>query len=192
MRVIKGLLDRIIFAAGVLLFMQMPHVIDLYEQRLGGYYQAQVEYLQQYQKIAEQQHQGNIIALINEFKASSKRSVQQTAANIQSTYKQTNELKRDMQVLETGSFVSKLFHLSTRLKLDIAQATIQSLKPAFPLTLEAFICGMLGGISLSFIFNMFLSFPKLFISRDRKSKQQPDAKVKRRIEPTVMRTARTA
>jgi len=36
MRVIKGLLDRIIFAAGVLLFMQMPHVIDLYEQRLGA------------------------------------------------------------------------------------------------------------------------------------------------------------
>jgi len=51
---------------------------------------------------------------------------------------------------------------------------------------------MLGGISLSFIFNMFLSFPKLFISRDRTSKQQPDAKVKRRIEPTVMRSARTA
>ena len=47
------------FAAGVLLFMQVPHLIDQYEQRLGGYYQAQVNHLEKYQQIAERQHRGD-------------------------------------------------------------------------------------------------------------------------------------
>lgn len=192
MRVIKGLFDRIIFAVGVLLFMQVPHFVDLYEQRLGGYHQAQVEHLQQYQDIANQQYHGDLTALIKEFNSSDKRSVQRTASSILNTKKNLEGLNRDVQVLATKPFVLKLFHLSTRLKFDIAQATMYSLKPAFPLSLEALVCGILGGVLLSLLFNMFFNIPKFLTARNSKPKKQSRSEVKRRIEPTVMRPARAA
>ena len=41
MKALRHLLDKIAFAAGVIIFLQLPHFIDQYTQRLGGYHAAQ-------------------------------------------------------------------------------------------------------------------------------------------------------
>ncbi len=56
MFILKGLVDRVLFAVRVLLFMQVPHFVDQYTQSLSGYYQAQANYLDQYQQIAKKQY----------------------------------------------------------------------------------------------------------------------------------------
>jgi len=191
MNIIKGLLDRIIFAVGVLLFMQVPHFIDQYEQRLGGYYQAQVKNLAQYQQIANQQHQGNLSALIDEFESSSKRSVQQTGSHVREMSEQTEQLKNDVLVLASDSFIMKFSHVVTTLKVDIARAVIQTYKPAFPLSVEGLVCGLLGGVILSLLFNALFSFPKILSTKTDQTKKLPTStKVKQRVEPTIMRPSR--
>ncbi len=192
MNIIKGLLDRIIFAIGVLLFMQVPHFIDQYEQRLGGYYQAQVKNLAQYQQIANQQHQGNLSALIDEFESSSKRSVQQTGNHVLEMSEQTEQLKNDVMVLANDSFVIKFSHVVTTLKVDIARAVIQTYNPAFPLSVEGLVSGLLGGVVLSLLFNALFGFPKIFSTKTNTTKKSSGTKVKQRVEPTIMRPSRAA
>ncbi len=184
MVIIKGLLDRILFAAGVLLFMQAPHFVDQYTQRLGGFHQAQAEHLRQYQNIANDQYGGDLEALISEFNASGRESVKQTAGTIRENQYQVEQLKSDLQVLEHGPFFSKLVHLSLNMRYGIAKETARVFTPGMPFTLEALVCGLLGGILFSILFYGVAKFPKLF-SRDNVQNNKPIA---RRIEPRVMRS----
>lgn len=184
MFIIKGLLDRIFFAAGVLIFMQAPHFVDQYTQRLGGFYQAQVEQLRQYQNIANDQYGGNLEALISEFNSSGSESVKQTAGAIRTNQGQVDKLKSDLRVLEHQPFFSKLVHLSVNMRYSIAKETARVFTPGMPFTIEAFVCGLLGGILFSIFFYGVGKFPKLF-SRENIQNNKPIA---RRIEPRVMRS----
>ena len=184
MFIIKGLLDRILFAVGVLIFMQAPHFVDQYTQRLGGFYQAQTEHLRQYQNIANDQYGGDLEALISEFNSSGRESVKQTAGAIRENQAQVDKLKSDLQVLEHQPFFSKLVHLSANMRYSIAKETARVFTPGMPFTMEAFVCGLLGGILFSVIFYGIAKFPKLFSRNDT----QNNKPVARRIEPRVMRS----
>lgn len=186
MFIIKGLLDRVLFAVGVLLFMQVPHFVDQYTQRLGGYYQAQVNHLDQYQKIANKQHQGDLDALIREFKSSEKMSVRETGNNISDSRAQAKSVQDDLYVLDHQPLAVKLMHLATGTRYSIAQQTLTHYKPGVPFSIESMICALLGGVLMSMLFNSFLFVPKLFSRKPR----QVASKSKKRIEPTVTRTVR--
>ncbi len=188
MFIIKGLLDRVLFAVGVLLFMQVPHFVDQYTQRLGGYYQAQVNHLDQYRQIAKKQHQGNLNALIQEFVSSDQASVRETGNNISNIREQAKSVKDDLYVLDHKPLASKLIHLATATRYDIAQQTLTNYKPGVPFSIESLVCALLGGVLMSMLFNSFLFVPKLFKRKPRNNKSSNAAK--KRIEPTVTRVAR--
>ncbi|MDW3094234.1 MAG: DUF2937 family protein [Gammaproteobacteria bacterium] len=188
MFIIKGLLDRVLFALGVLLFMQAPHFVDQYSQRLGGYYQAQLNHLEQYQKIAQTQHQGNLDLLIQEFASSDKTSVRATGRNISIVREQTKTVKSDLDVLEYKPFVFKVMHLFMSMRYEIAQQTFVNYKPGVPFSIEAFVCALLGGVLMSSLFNSFLFVPRLFKRKPNKISRP----VEKRIEPKVNRVARAS
>ena len=186
MRIIRGLLDRVCFAVGVLLFMQVPHFIDQYTQRLGGFYQAQLEHLHQYQDIANNQHQGDLNKLIQEFESSHRNSVREAGANIRHLHTATESLKSEVEVLEGNNFVYKILHLVTGVHYNIASETLRIYKPGIPISVEGILCGLIGGVLLSLLFNAVMMVPKL----SRKSQPQKLNKVASRIEPTVTRVKR--
>ncbi|MFK7795584.1 MAG: DUF2937 family protein [Gammaproteobacteria bacterium] len=188
MFIIKGLLDRVLFAVGVLLFMQVPHFVDQYAQRLGGYYQAQVNHLDQYQQIAKNQHQGNLDGLIREFMSSEQASVRETGNNISVIRGLAESLKNDVYVLDHKPLASKLVHLATATRYDIAGQTLTNYKPGVPFSIESLVCALLGGMFMSMLFNSILFVPKLF---KRKPKKTSGA-TKKRIEPTVTRVVRAS
>ena len=186
MFIIKGLLDRVLFAIGVLLFMQVPHFVDQYTQRLGGYYQAQVNHLDQYQKIAKKQHQGDLGALIQEFASSDRASVRETGNNISVIQSQAASIKKDLQVLDHKPLTSKIIHLLTSSRYDIAQQTLTHYKPGVPFSIESLVCALLGGVLMSMLFNSFLLVPSLFKRKPKKAVSV----AKKRIEPRITRVAR--
>ena len=188
MFIIKGLLDRIFFAVGVLIFMQAPHFVDQYTQRLGGFYQAQADHLRQYQNIANDQYGGDLEALINEFNSSSRESVKQTAGTIKKNRQQVGQLQTDLAVLENGQFIPKVVHLVSNIRFNIAKETARVFTPGMPFTIEALLSGLLGGIIFSVLFYSCAKFPKLF-ARNKVQASQP---VARRIEPRVMRSHASA
>tara|TARA_R110002096_G_scaffold232613_8_gene422515 strand:- start:149 stop:715 length:567 start_codon:yes stop_codon:yes gene_type:complete len=186
MFIIKGFLDRVLFAVGVLLFMQVPHFVDQYTHRLGGYYQAQANHLEQYQQIANKQHQGDLDALIQAFTGSEQASVRETGNNISVIRKQAESVKSDLYVLDHKSLTSKLVHLAINTRYDIAQQTLANYKPGVPFSMASLVCALLGGVLMSMLFNSILFIPRLF---KRKPEKSP-AVTKKRIEPTVTRVAR--
>ncbi|MFK8026639.1 MAG: DUF2937 family protein [Gammaproteobacteria bacterium] len=186
MFIIKGLLDRVLFAVGVLLFMQVPHFIDQYTQSLGGYYQAQVTHLAQYQEIANKQHQGDLDALIREFMSSDKASVRETGINISESRAQAKSVQDDLYVLDHQPLAVKLMHLATGTRYSIAQQTLTHYKPGVPFSIESVVCALLGGVLMSVLFNSFLFTPKLLSRKPKKVASE----TKKRIEPTVTRAVR--
>ncbi len=183
MTIIKALFDRLLFTAGVLVFLQLPNFVDQYTQRMGGYYQAQVESFQQYQGIANQQFNGDMQALISEFNSSSRQSVKQTGNAIQNNRDQIEGLKEELYTLENSQFAYKVIHLITSVRYNIARETLRTYTPGVPFTSEALLCGLSGGIIFSVLFGVFARLPKLIW---RKQKQVSSA-VKQRIEPSVTR-----
>ncbi len=186
MQIIKGLLDRVCFALGVLLFMQVPHFIDQYTQRLGGYYQAQLEHLHQYQDIANKQHRGNLELLIKEFEASNRQSVREAGVNIRNMRDESHALKEDVNTLEGRQFIFKLLHMFTGLHYKVANETMRTYKLGVPLSVEGVFCGIAGGVLLSLLFNGCLCIPGLFKHKDKQHLNE----VAKRIEPTVTRARR--
>ena len=183
MFIIKGLLDRIFFAAGVLIFMQVPNFVDQYTQRLGGFYQAQAEYMRQYQNIADNQHAGDLEALIGEFNSSNRTSVQQTGEAILENRSQVQQLKSDLAVLESNQFLPKVVHLMSNMRYGIARETARVFTPGMPFSIEALVSGLFGGMMFTVLFYGFAKFPRLFIRK----KLPPAKPVARRIEPSVTR-----
>ena len=187
MRIIRGLLDRVCFALGVLLFMQVPHFIDQYSQRLGGFYQAQLEHLHQYQDIANKQHQGDLEKLIQEFESSHRNSVKEAGINIRNLHDASEVLKEEVEVLEGNNLLLKVLHMLTGAHYNIASETLRIYKPGIPLSIEGLLCGFVGGVLLSLLFNTFLMIPGF-------SKNAPPQKINKvasRIEPSVTRARRS-
>lgn len=186
MFVIKGLLDRVCFAVGVLLFMQVPHFVDQYTQYLCDYYQVQMGHLDQYQQIANKQYQGDLDALIEDFESNARVSVQQAGNNIRKIRDESISLQSDIDVLESNQFVFKLAHLAIGVHYGVAKETVRIYKPSIPISIEGFICGLIGGVFLSLFFNLFFQFPRLFRRKEKKSINA----VAQRIEPTMTRAKR--
>lgn len=99
---------------------------------------------------------------------------------------QATSVEHDLQILQGVSLSPKLLHLLTGIRPEIAQQTLSHYKPGIPFSVEALICGFVGGVLMSLLFNFLLMTPRLF-----EKKQTP---VKRSIttliEPSVMRAAR--
>lgn len=169
MSIFKQLLDKIFFTLGVIIFLQLPHFIDQYTQRIGGYTESKIQQLSEYQTIAENNYQGNLNLLIENFKNSSEKAIQQTGENISATQKDVFVLNDEIKLLENEGLFNKLVFLGTNLRYSIAKGTLSTFQPGIPLSLWAFVYGLFGGILFSLIFNGTAKLP-LLVFRKRKSK----------------------
>jgi hypothetical protein len=169
MSIFKQLLDKIFFAVGVIVFLQMPHFIDQYTQRIGGYTESKVQQLQEYQVIAENNYEGNLSLLIENFKNSNEKAIQQTGENISDTQQDVYVLNDEIQLLESEGLFKKVVFLGTHLRYNIAKGTLATFQPGIPLNLWAFVYGLIGGVLFSLLFNGTTKLPKLILRRKPKN-----------------------
>ena len=165
MNLVKQLIDKIFFTAGVIIFLQIPHFIDQYTQRIGGYAESKNQQLADYQDIAKNNFNGDINKLIDSFKNSSDDAVRETGNNIEGTQIDVNLLKTEVDALDDNSLMSKVIFLSTNLRYDLAKGTLKSFQPGIPLNLWALVYGLVGGILFSLLFNGSLFIPKKIIEK---------------------------
>lgn len=160
MRLILGFLDRIVFTVGVIVFMQLPHYVDQYSHRLGGYARAAQEHLDQYQAIANANSNGDLEALIAEFSSSSNPAVVQTGRQVAHSRTRAVQLREGLEILENRSFGRKLVYLAAYLEPDIARDSLRAFKPGLPLTPAAGVCGLVGGMIAALLFQGLFWLPR--------------------------------
>lgn len=173
MTFINGLLQRLLFTFGVMLFMQLPQFIDHYSQQFSGYYLAQQTQLQQFQLIADTNFNGQLATLIADFNASPAPAVQQVGKQVFSLQQSLPVLAADLAILTDGSYINKLRYFITRVDSQLAENTLSLFTPGIPLSQAALVTGLIGGVSLNLFWLFSLKLLALMFSRLRPQMNKP-------------------
>ncbi len=166
---IKQLLDKIFFTCGVIVFLQLPHFIDQYTQRIGGFAESKQQQLSEYQSIANRNFNGDLELLIDSFNRSNDAAVRETGRNISLTQVDVKKLNEETEVLNKQSLLQKSLFLTTNLRMNIAKGTLRVFQPGVPFNLWALLYGLVGGILFSLIFNGCTKVPKLVLRRKKRT-----------------------
>jgi hypothetical protein len=162
MNLITGLLDRLLFTAGLLIFLQVPQFVDHYTQRYAGYRQAVADSVGEYQQSADAHYDGDLALMIHDFKADDKAAMRDLGTKMERDRERLEQMTAGLEVLRGSSLVDKLVFLAEDLDHDIARATLDDFAPGLPLTPDALICGLIGGILVSGLLNILLWIARQF------------------------------
>ncbi len=156
MNFISGVLDRLLFACGLVLFLQLPQFIDHYTQHLGGYRQAVADTVADYQRSADTHYAGDLNRLVADFRDDDTPAQRDMGEKMQRDRDRLVELDTAIAVLSGESLINKLIYLARNLDLPMAQATAEAFTPGVPLNLQAGLCGLIGGLLMSGLFNLLI------------------------------------
>ncbi len=158
MKFVSGMLDRLLFACGLLLFLQLPQFVDHYAQRLGGYRQAVADSVADYQRSADTHYAGDLDRLVADFRTDDNPAQRDMGDKMQRDRERLVDLDNALVVLSGPSLLDKLIFLARNVDMPIAKATAESFTPGLPLNLQAGVCGLIGGLLASGLFNL-LAWP---------------------------------
>lgn len=170
MKIALGLVDRILFACGLLLALQIPQFLDHYTQRYAGYRDALAAAVTDYQRIADVHHDGNLDALVAELRAGSG-GVRDMGDKLQADRLQLQRMDAALRILREGSLWARLRHLVLDADVALARGTLADFKPGLPLTMDALICGAIGALLASGLFNLLILLLTLPLRQRREAAQ---------------------
>ncbi|TDR19317.1 DUF2937 family protein [Marinicella litoralis] len=166
---IKNLIDKIFFAVGVMLFLQLPHFIDQYTQRMGGYADSQKQQIQEYQTIADQHFNGDLDAYMQRLQLNADPAVAESAEQMDQRLKNAASIEKELKVFEQEALWYQVPYFISHIRYDLAKGTAENFSPGLPLNLWAWGYGLIGGVLFSLLFNGAVKLPRVV---RRKSKQQ--------------------
>lgn len=170
---IKNLLDKIFFAVGVMLFLQLPHFIDQYTQRMGGYHDSQAQQIKEYQAIADQHFAGDLAAYIERMQGNADPAVAESASQMEQRIDQTSAIKRELKVYEEEPLWYQVPYFLTHMRMELARGTARNFAPGVPINLWAWGYGLVGGVLFSLLFNGVVKAPAAVLKRRKKVQQKP-------------------
>jgi hypothetical protein len=151
MRIVRGLLDRLLLIGSVIAGGLVPGFIAQYRQRLGGRLdQAQLD-LAPWQKLADQFHQGDLEQLIRYHLASSDPTFRAEGHVIQSLLDTVHALQGAVQALQATLF-KQMFYLIGHADPGLLHATYADWVPTFALSGEGLLFAALFALAVWFTF----------------------------------------
>ncbi|MDN4504158.1 DUF2937 family protein [Alteromonadaceae bacterium BrNp21-10] len=153
MTILNHYLSMLVFATGLLLGVQLPNWVNQYVQRIDAHFlEAQLN-ITPYQKLADEMFNGSIAALIERHQQSQEKLFQREAAPIQQQFERFNYLKQQRQLL-SQSLWQQLWQLAKHIDHDIARETIAKYQATIPLHQAAILCGLIGGVLASILYEI--------------------------------------
>jgi Protein of unknown function (DUF2937) len=147
MRIVRGLLDRLLLIGGVVAGGLLPGFIAQYRQRLGGRLdQAQLD-LAPWQKLADQFHHGDLQQLIRYHLASTDPTFRAEGHVIQSLLDAVHALQAAVQALHASLF-QQMFYLIGHADPGLLRATYADWVPTFALSGEGLLFAALVALGL--------------------------------------------
>jgi hypothetical protein len=151
MRIVRGLLDRLLLIGSVIAGGLLPGFIAQYRQRLGGRLdQAQLD-LAPWQKLADQFHHGDLQQLIRYHRASSDPTFQAEGNVIQSLLDTVHTLQAAVQALQASLF-KQMVYLLGHADPGLLHATYADWVPTFALSGEGLLFAALFALAVWFTF----------------------------------------
>lgn len=151
MALIRGILDRIVLVAGVIVAGCIPSFIVQYRQRVGGMLDQVLKDLVPFQLIADKLHHGSLQELIQHHLDSSDPTFYKEGAAVRTMLESAEQLRNTFQALNTDLF-HQLSYLVTRIDPLVARATWDVFSPSFGLSVESVVFGSVVGVSIWLVF----------------------------------------
>jgi hypothetical protein len=151
MGIIRGILDRIILLAAILLAACIPSYIVQYRQRLGGRLDQVHADLAPFQAIADRNFGGSLPKLIEHHIASPDSTFHQEGVAIQSMVDAVARLQDALQALNTD-LVHQCLYLASHSDYDLARSTWDVYQPGFTLTLQGAVFAAALGLTVWLLF----------------------------------------
>jgi hypothetical protein len=145
MAFIRGILDRIVLVAGVIVAGCIPSFIAQYRQRVGGMLNQVLKDLAPFQAIADKLHHGSLQELIQHHLNSSDPTFYKEGAAVRAMMETAEQLRKTFQALDTDLF-HQLSYLVARIDPLIARATWDVFSPSFGLSVESVVFGSVVGV----------------------------------------------
>jgi hypothetical protein len=149
--VIRGLLDRIILVAAIVVAGCIPSFIAQYRQRLGGRLDQVRADLSLFQEIADRYHGGSLEKLIEAHLASADKTFHDEGVAIQSMVETAQRLEQAVNALN-ADLIHQVAYLLRHGEAQIASATWDVFQPAFPLTVESVVFALSIGVVIWLLF----------------------------------------
>lgn len=175
MKLILRFADRLIFAAGVLLFLQLPNFADQYTQRFGGFYESEKQTLEEYRGLADKYFAGEMDLMIESFSDQKNNgAIREAGKMLANKAERINDLERGLQILEEGNLLERVAYIVLHFNKELFFGTINAYTPGMPFTTAALISGLIGGLIFSLIFSLLrkaflLLLPKKSSSQKKKN-----------------------
>jgi len=151
MAFIRGILDRVVLVAGVIVAGCIPSFIAQYRQRVGGMLDQVLRDLAPFQAIADKLHHGSLQELIQYHLDSSDPTFYKEGAAVRAMVEAAGQLRKTFQALDTDLF-HQLSYLVAKMDPLIARATWDVFSPSFGLTVESVVFGSLVGVLIWLVF----------------------------------------
>jgi len=168
MKTLHNILLLLLFAAGLLLGIQIPNFIDQYQKRIDAHYIEANENLSGFQKIADMFFNGSIEELIKKHESSTDEVFRSEAAPIRKILERKLHFERELQALQT-SLYGKIKHLTLAADREIIDETYNNYSTTLPLNTDAIVCGLSAGLIVALIFEGFILFFKSLFKSGRRA-----------------------
>lgn len=156
MNLFKDYARLIIFAAGLLVGVQVPNFIDQYAKRISAHYLEAKANFSGYQNTADKHFGGDVDALLNHYESSNDTVFQEDAKNIKHIYSRIRGFSSELKALE-ASLLKRIYHIAFHSDKEVLEETYYEYSYTVPLNQEAIVCGLVLGLTSSIVFE-FLFF----------------------------------
>jgi Protein of unknown function (DUF2937) len=151
MSVVRGILDRLVLLAAVLVAACIPSFIAQYRQRLGGRLDQVHSDLAPFQAIADHNFDGSLTKMIDYHLASQDATFHREGAALQAMVDAAARLQEALQALNTD-LVHQCLYLAQHPDYDLMRATWSVYQPGFTLTPAGILFTLVLGVIVWLLF----------------------------------------
>ncbi|MFA5938576.1 MAG: DUF2937 family protein [Sinimarinibacterium sp.] len=94
--------------------------------------------------------------MTQDFRTDDKPAMREMGDRIFSDRRHLKEMNLGLPILQYGHLGQKLWFLARHIEPPIAYGVLEAFHPGLPLTLEALLCGLIGGLLATALFNLLL------------------------------------
>lgn len=163
---LRATLERLLFGALLIVFLQVPVLSEYYIQYLAGYVAANQDQVEQLNRLASSNQFSSTQALIDSLKRNNDPIVRQDADNKLQLLLQHQQLQADKKRLQTGNYVQRLFYLLNPTQYPTLVKVLNNFKPGIPLAIN----DLLASVGFALLFSLLIWLPFARHSRRRKIK----------------------
>lgn len=160
-RSLNRLLDKIFFAALLLLGMQIPNFVMQYQQTLAAHFHEAQQQLQQYQTVADRFYRGDLGKLLAVHRTNDVEAIRAEAEILDRLLQRNAYLRQQINALSDKQLHQQMLHFLKQPDLAIAEEVYRNYRPVVPLNAEALITG----VTLAIVLNMAVHIALALVMR---------------------------